>query len=167
MNRYADQYKRLYPKVFGSVIMFIIMSGYLIIRSDKSREEFIYQKGTITYLSQTHPLRPQSKPRPKDVYLILDEYERIFEMFVGEDKGDFSPRVNRLSELKVGDEVEIYFEETIKTRTQPVNRLLQYLDRDEQLYYLRSKVDKYIGYFILGGSRILLMLGIYMKIKSN
>lgn len=167
MNQYTDEYRRYYPKVFGAVVMFIMMAGYLITRSDKPREEFIYQKGTISYLSQIHPLRPQSDPRPKDVYLILNEYERIFELFTGEDTGDFSPRVNRLNELKVGDEIEIYFEETAKTQRQQVNRLLQYLDKEGDLYYLRSEADKYIGFFILGCSGLLLMLGIYMKLKSN
>ena len=167
MNKYADDYKKYYPKLIGAAIMFIVMSGYLITRSDKPRGDFIHQKGTISYLSQVHPLRAQSEPRPKDVYLILNEYDRIFEMFTGTDKGDFSPRVNRLTELKIGDEIDIYFEETTKTRMQQVNRILQYLDKDEELFYLRSKADKYIGYFILGSSGFLLMLGIYMKIESN
>lgn len=167
MNKYATEYKSYYPKVFGAVLMFIIMAGYLITRSDKPREEFIYQKGTISYLSQIHPLQPQSKPRPKHVYLILNEYERIFEKFTGNDKGDFSPRMNRLNELKVGDEVEIYFEENTKTQREQVNRLLQYLDKEGDLYYLRSKADKYIGFFLLGCSGLLLVFGIYMKLKSN
>ena len=85
----------------------------------------------------------------------------------GNDKGDFSPRMNRLNELKVGDEVEIYFEENTKTQREQVNRLLQYLDKEGDLYYLRSKADKYIGFFLLGCSGLLLVFGIYMKFKSN
>lgn len=166
MHKYAKEYRAYYPKAFGAAIMFIFMAGYLITRSDKPREDFLYQKGTISYLSQVHPLQPQSEPRPKKVYLVLNEHGRIFELFTGEDKGDFSPRVNRLQELKVGDEVEIYFEETAKTQSQSVNRLLQYLDKNGDLYYLRSKADKYIGYFILVCSALLLLLGIYMKVKS-
>ena len=167
MNKYASEYKIAYPKVIGAAILSMIMSGYLMTRSEKPRENFIHQKGTISYLSPIHPLKLQSASRPKDIYLILNEYERVFELFIGTDKGDFSPRINRLTELKIGDRIDIYFEETNKTITQPVNRLLQYLDKNGEPYYLRSKVDKYLGYFILGCSGLLLILGIYVRRKSN
>ena len=167
MNKYAEEYKIYYPKVFGAAFMFLIMSFYLILRNDKPREEFQFQKGTISYLSRTHPFKPNSEPRVKDVYLILNEHERVFELFTGSDKGDFSPRVNKLSDLSIGDEVEIYFEENNKTKREQVNRLLQYLDKQGELMYLRSKADKYIGYFILGSSGLLLILGVYMKMKSG
>ena len=167
MNKYSEEYKRYYPKVFGAVFMFLIMSFYLITRSDKPREEFQYQKGTISYLSKVNPFKRNSEPRSKDVYLILNEHERVFELFTGSDKGDFSPRVNKLEDLDVGDEVEIYFEENNKTKREQVNRLLQYLDKKGDLIYLRSKADKFIGFFILGGSGLLLILGIYMRIESN
>jgi len=165
-DQYTEEYRRYYPKVFGATFMFLLMSIYLITRSEKPREDFLYQKGQISYISDINPLKSGSEPSQKDVYLILHEYERVFELFTGTDKGDFSPRVNRLDELDIGDEIEVYFEETIKTKTQQVNRLLQYLDKNGELYYLRSKVDKYIGYFILGCSGLLLLLGFYMKAKS-
>jgi hypothetical protein len=104
---------------------------------------------------------------PKDVYLIIDGYEKIFKLFVGEDKGDFSPRVSRLNELKIGDEVEIYFEENVETRTEHVNRLLHYLDKNGDLYYLRGNAEKYVGWGILGFSGVLFITGIYMKLKLN
>lgn len=167
MNKYNEEYKRYYPKVFGAVFMFILMAIYLITRSDKPRGDFLYHKGEISYLSRVNPFRPESEPREKDFYLILNEYERVFELFTGTDNGDFSPRVNKLSELNIGDEIEIYFEENPKTKNEQINRLLQYLDKNGELHYLRSKADKYIGYFVLGSSGLLLLLGLYMKVNSK
>ncbi|MDA9773403.1 hypothetical protein N9B82_00485 [Saprospiraceae bacterium] len=166
MNTNNVDYNLHYPKIFGAVILFLIFGINLMNRNEKPREEFIYQIGTISYMSNINPFRPNSEPRPKDFYLQLHEYERVFELFTGTDTGDFSPRINKLDQLSIGDEIEIYFEETNKTKREYVNRVLQYLDKDGELIYLRSNADKNIGYFLIGISGILLMVGIYMKVKS-
>lgn len=167
MHKHAKEYKEHYPTALGAALLFVIMGAYLITRSDYPREAFIHQKGTIAYLSQVHPLKPDSEPRLKDVYLVLKEYQRIFVLFTGTDPSDFSPRINRLDELNVGDKIDIYYDETAQTSTRKVNNLLQYLDKNGELYYLRSRADKYIGYVILGCSVLLLILGIYMKVYSK
>ena len=166
MNKRAEEYRRYYPKVFGAVFLFLLGSIYLISRSDKPREDFLYEKDTVAYISQVNPFKPDSGPMDKKVYLLLNEYERVFEMFTGTDKGVFSPRVNKLNNIVVGDEIEIYFEENSRSKGNQVNNLLQYLDKDGELHYLRSKADKYIGYFILGCTVLLFGIGCYMKMNS-
>lgn len=167
MNEYSEVYRSYYPKVFLASIAFIVMAGYLIGRSDKPRGEFLHKSGTVTYLSHTNPFQEERGPSPKDYFLAIDSYERVFEMFVGTDEGDFSPRVNLLEKLGVGDKIDIYFEEDSQTEDEQINRLLQYLDKNGELLYLRSKADKYIGYFILGCSGLLIVAAFYMKAKSN
>ncbi|MEM6802739.1 MAG: hypothetical protein AAF696_15125 [Bacteroidota bacterium] len=156
-----------YSNLLWAVVVFFFMAIYLVKRGDKPREDFIQLSGRISYLSQVSPLRPESEPREKEYFLVLSGHERVFEMFVGQGKWDFSPRVNRLDELAVGDTIDIYYEDNSKTRFSNVNRLLQYLDKDGQLYYLRSKADKYIGYFILAIGGLLLLIYLYLWIKSG
>lgn len=156
-----------YIKIIGAVILCIVMGIYLINRSDKPRADFIHHKGRISYLLNVPPNKLNSDPRPKNIYLKIEGLDKIFELFIGTDKGDFSPEVNRLTEMSVGEEVEIFYEETYTTKREPVNGLLQYLDRSGQLIYHKSKVDKYIGYFLLGSSGFLISIGLYMKSQSN
>jgi hypothetical protein len=167
MSRDTNDYQGLPLKLYIAAGLLSMIGAYLIFRNDKPRENFSYQKGEISYLSRIHPLRSSSEPRPKDIYLIIDGYDRVFELFIGEDKWDFSPRLNRMNELKIGDEVEIYFEENFLSQEEKVNRLLQYLDKGGELYYKRSSVDKNMGYFILGGCLSLLILGLYVKYNYN
>ena len=167
MTKYSREYMRYYPVVIGAAIAFILMASYLITRNQKPREEFQHITGDVVYLSSVNPYRPQSEPREKHVYLIIKPHEIIFDLFTGTDKGDFSPRVNQLYELDIGDSVEIYYEENNRLQGQPVNKLLQYMDKDGELIYLRSNADRYIGYFTLGSSLLLLMVGYYMKTQVH
>lgn len=167
MKNINKSYENYYPSFIGSALILIVLSFSLITRGDKLRDDFIHKNGKISYLAQSFPSKSSTKVRPKKVYLKLDNFERVFELFIGTDKGDFSPKVNRLNELALGDEVDVYFEENNKTRRDHVNRLVQFLDKDGELFYLRSKVDKYIGYLMLGSSAVLLMIVAYMKVKSR
>ena len=102
--------------------------------------------------------KPNSEPKEKDVYLIVDGLDIVFEMFTGTDKGDFSPRVDQLFLLDLGHTVDIYYEVNNRIKEQRINKLLQYLDLDGENVYLRSKADRYVGYFILAATGVLLVI---------
>lgn len=165
MNKQTEDIKRQYLKVFGAAILSLVAAIYLVTRSDKPRADFIHQSGEIVYLSRINPLQKESDARTKDIFLVLNNYDRVFELFTGTETGDFSPRVNRLAELRVGDKVDIYFEENNKSASQPSNRLLQYLDKNGELIYRRSNADQQVGYFIIGCSGLLFILGIHLRAK--
>jgi len=167
MSQYREEYKKYYPKLFATVLVLFAMSIYLITRNTKPKEEFIHQKGAISYLSENNPFSSTLEVKQKTIFLKLEQHNRIYELFTGTDKGDFSPRVNRLNELNIGNQVDIYFEENTKTKLDQTNKLLQYLYIDSELIYLRSNADKYIGYFTLGGSMLLFLIAVFMKIKST
>ena len=158
-------YRSYLPKIFGCALILMLGGLYLINRNEEPRESFNYQKGTISYISNINPYKSKSGPRPKDVYLKLNEFDSVFELFTGKDKGDFTPRVDRLNELTQGDLIEVYYEENTKTNKGNVNRLLQYLDKDGELYYLRSNADEKIGYSIICCSGLLIILGVYISFK--
>ncbi len=135
----------------------ILMGIYLLFRSNQPKEDFSQLSGPISYLASANPLRTDQKMEPKSLFLTIEGADRVFELFVGAEWGDFSPRINRLEELKVGDQVEIYFQENEQTQALPTNKLLQYLDHQGVAYYQRGGADRAMGYVLFGLAFLLLI----------
>ncbi|MEM9985542.1 MAG: hypothetical protein AAF804_10640 [Bacteroidota bacterium] len=148
----------LYPTRLALAAAFALLMGiYLLFRSDQSRDTFTRLTGPITYLAKVNPTQSGSDPKDKVLFLTVEGSSRVFELFVGEEWGDFSPRVNRLAELKVGDQVEIYFQENEQTQSLPTNKLLQYLDHQGEAHYQRGGADRAMGYTLFGLAGLLLI----------
>ena len=80
--------------MFG-VIGIISVSTYCLSRSEKPKEEFIKVEGVITYLKNSYkqfPARSSTKFR----YLMIDKSERVFEIFIGKEAGDFKPDLEKI-----------------------------------------------------------------------
>lgn len=167
MTKYKEQFRRGYPKVLLSVLVFSIFGTLILSRSKKSKDEFYHLNGTVVHLSSVHPLGIKKAENPNTTYLVLEDYERVFSLFVGRANGDFSREVNRLESIVLGDRIDLYYDDNYQTKNEITNKLVQYIYKGADLLYLRSETDKYLAYLVLGAAGIFLFLGIYMKLNAT
>lgn len=157
---------QIFLKSLAGVITIIILSSLVLFRGTKDKSEFKKVSGNVVYLNQTFQELP-NRNKGKYRYLMIDNYPKAFEIFIGKDPGDFKPEYEIIDSLKVGDEISIFYDESNREKDPRINRLLQYIDKQNQSYYIRGKRDKYFGYFgIMAG----LLIGVwifYLKRKGT
>ena len=160
MNK-KKQYPIFKASIVG-VIIILVLGSSILIRGTKEKTEFQNIKGKITYLDKSYeelPNRNQGKFR----YLAIENYPKVFELFVGKDFGDFKPQYEQIDDLRIGDNIVVYFDENSKETDVRLNRLIQFIDKDELPYYIRGTKDKTYGYFIIIVGILLGGLVFYLK----
>lgn len=157
--------KRQYPifkKSIAGIITILILGSIVLIRGTKDKTEFHQMTGKIVFIDKTFeelPLRHIGKYR----YLSIDNYPKVFSIFVGKDFGDFKPYLEKIDDLEVGDEIVVYFDEDTQETDNRLNRLIQYIDKNGEPYFMRGSKDKNGGYFFIGLGIILGGFIIYLK----
>ncbi|WP_138992788.1 hypothetical protein [Larkinella sp. C7] len=135
-------------KAYLSAFFILLLGSILLLRGEKDKNEFHSISGKIIYQGkqfEQHPNRDLGKYR----YIQVKEYPYPFEIFIGKDAGDFKPKFERIDELKVGEVITVYYDETQNTKDERLNRLVQYIDRKTEPYYARGTWDKTLGKFII------------------
>ncbi len=148
------------------VVTIIVLAFGVLMRGQKDKNEFYKAAGRVTYLAKTYqelPVRHAGKYR----YLQIDTYPKVFEVFIGNESGDFKPDFEQIDQLKVGDPLLIYYDETPREDDTRINRLAQYIDKDQQPYYIRGSWDKYMGYFLMGTGVALGIWLLYLRSKGK
>jgi hypothetical protein len=148
------------------VVTIIALTFGLLLRGQKEKKEFYKIAGRITYLGKTYqefPTRHAGKYR----YLQIDTYPKVFEVFIGNESGDFKPDFEQIDQLKAGDPLLIYYDEFSGEDDPRINRLAQYIDKDQQSYYVRGSWDKYLGYFLMGAGVAIGILLLYLRSKGK
>jgi hypothetical protein len=100
--------------------VFIILSFglYLIARGIKEKKDFVHSKGQVTYYADKYP--GISRPNGKYKYLIVDSYDRVFELYVSENQNE--KYTFKYTEIKLGDTIELYFDENSFASDQRTNK---------------------------------------------
>jgi hypothetical protein len=157
--------KKSPPNIFNKslygVITIIALASVILARGKKEKNEFHCLAGTITAIEKSYqelPIRHQGKYR----YLTLDKYQKVFEIFIGKDPGDFKPALEKIDELKIGDNILVYFDEDPSDTR--INRLIQFIDKDSSPYYTRGSHDKMFGYILIATG---LMIGILLLVLKD
>lgn len=156
------QQYQIFKKSIVGVITILILGSLILYRGTKEKTEFYQVTGKIVYLDKTFeelPIRHPDKYR----FLLIDKFPKVFTIFVGKDFGDFKPYFERIDDLKVGDEIVVYFDENAKETDIRLNRLIQYIDKEGTSYFIRSNKDKIGGYFFICMGIILGGLIFYLK----
>lgn len=141
--------KKVYPlfkKFFIGTIIIFCFGVFLLYRSTKNKDDFKKASGKITYLAQklgNHPKRNIGKHR----FIVIDTYHQAFELFVGKESTDFKPEFERIDELEMSDEIDIYFDE--ENSPDGINRLVQFIDKNNEAYFIRGNMDRNFGIFFL------------------
>jgi hypothetical protein len=148
-------------------LLFVIAAGfYLIFRAEKPKSQFMKAEGIVISLSKTSPAFP-GKDTSKFRYLQIDNYPKLIELFIGKSAGDFKPKLEKVDALKPGDAVTIYYDENFKTRNDPVNRLVYFIDRGQEAIFIKGSWEKYLGYFIILVAFVIFFILYRAKLKGK
>jgi hypothetical protein len=144
--------KKQYPvfkKSLAGVITIIILGSFILVRGIKEKSDFHRISGRITYLGKVYEELP-NRDKGKYRYLLIDTYPKMFELFIGKDFGDFKPKYERIDSLKPGDDILVYYDEDSKETDIRLNRLIQFIDKEDKPYFIRGSKDKNFGFFLIG-----------------
>ena len=131
---------------------------YMIMLSSKEKTDYQKLSGKVIYLDKQYE-KYSLKDLGKYRYLKIDTYPYIFEMY-----SDEQPK--RIDSLKSGDKVSVYYYETNNTHSEQINRFLQYLEKDNKIFFQRGNSNKIAGFVVIGLS-IILILGSFILHKND
>ena len=146
---------RVISTISGILIAFMI---YVILLNSKAKTDYQKLSGSIIYLDkqfEEYPNRDLGKYR----YLKLNTYPYIFEMYSDEQS-------SRIDSLKVGENVDVYYYEINNTHSEQINRFLQYLEKDNKVFFKRGNSNNIAGFVVIGIS-IVLIVGSFMLYKKG
>lgn len=127
--------KPLFLKTVWGAIAIVAMSVYGLIESSKKKEEFKTVSGQIEFIAQKYqdlPVRDFGKYR----YIKINTEAKPFEIFIGKESGDFKPEMEKVDQLKPGDEVVLYVNSNQEKQTAIVIRSLEIIERKKLPYYI-------------------------------
>ena len=148
-----------------SIAITVIMIVYIQSNS-KEKSEYEKNTGQITYLEKQLgdlPVRHLEKYR----YLKIDSYEYPFEIFVGNESGDFKPKFEQIDKLKLGDTVTIYYYQTNDVIKDGINRFVQFMDKENISYFERGNSQKTLGVVVISICILLLIGGVVLWKKKK
>ena len=143
------------------VALSIVMIGcsiYFIFLNTKAKSDYEHLTGKITYLEKSfgeYPSRNMGKYR----YLNINNYAHVFEIYADEQS-------SKIDSLNNGDIVTAYFYETNSTNIEGINRYLQYLEKDNIIFYKKTSFSIIIGFVLIILAAILIMMS-YIFYKQN
>ena len=146
------------------LLLSILMGNYLV-QNSMNKEEYSSVTGYIEFLDSTykdHPSRHMGKYR----YLKLSGYNYPFELFIGNDAGDFKPKFEQIDNLKQHDLVTTYYYETEDTFEDQLNRFAQFIDKNEDSYYEKGNSHRVLGYIVIS-FWVLMTAGSYVLYKKG
>jgi hypothetical protein len=129
-------------------IVLIVWMLVFIRRETKHKSDYDKATGRITYLEKKlgeFPLRNLEKYR----YMKVSGYEYPFEIFIGNEFGDFKPKFQQIDKLKPGDTITVYFYTTDDTRKDGLNRFIQYIEMKENSFFERGDSGKLSGIVVI------------------
>ena len=153
-------------KSIASLIFVIFLSLFIAQRANKSKTSFQRIAGFITSLENTH-VNFQGKDTSKYRYLSIDNYHKPFQLFIGKSKGDFTPKLDKIDSLEVGQAVTIYFDENNKTKNSLVNNLAYFIDSDQKAIFIKGNFEKYLAYGLIGFCVIIILILFILKKKGK
>lgn len=148
----------------GIIAVSIALSiGMIFYIQMNSKKKFEYEKtaGPITYLDKQLgqlPVRDMGKYR----YLIVDDYEYPFEIFVGNESGDFKPKFEQIDNLKLGDTITVFYYQTEDTKNEGINRFIQFIDKKNDSYFERGNSSKTLGIVVISLCVLLAIAGVVL-----
>ena len=130
-----------------AVTLTAVMIAYVQLNS-KEKIEYDKITGQIIYLEQQlgqWPTRDLGKYR----YLKVAGYEYPFEIFIGDESGDFKPKFEKIDQLKLGDTVTVFYYQTENTMNEQLNRFIQFIDKNDSSYFERGDSSKTLAAVVI------------------
>lgn len=157
--------KEIFIKSLLACVFIIGFGIYLSIRGSKEKVEFQNVSGKIDYLDKTFgEINYRNKGNHRFIHIV--DFPLVFDIFVGNEPGDFGPKFEQLDKLKIGDEITVFYaEKTPLQRNQDLrfNKTVQFIDKNGEAYFIRGNKDKYGGYFFIGIGILLALTLLILK----
>ncbi len=148
----------------GIIAVSISLTGLMIVYIQlNSKEKIEYEKttGQIVYLDKQLgqlPTRHIGKYR----YLEVNGYEYPFEIFVGNESGDFKPKFEKIDKLTVGDTITVFYYQTENTTSEGLNRFIQFIDKKNESFFERGDSGKTLGIVLISFCVLLIIGGVVL-----
>lgn len=155
----------IFKKSIAALAVCIIITLITIQRGDKERSAFQSVSGYLVSTENVHE-RYTGKDTAKYRYIQIDNYPQPFQVFIGKSPGDFKPKFEKIDHLKVGDSITVYFEETNRTRNEPVNNLAYYIDKSSEVIFIKGNSIKSLLYGLVIFC-FLVMIGLFILKKKR
>jgi hypothetical protein len=136
-----------------------------VLRGFKDKNDFHKIIGNVVYLDAKYEEMPTSN-FGKYRYLQVDNFNKVFEIFVGNESGDFKPYFEKIDSIKIGDRIEIYYDIDEMESNNKINSLIQFIDKDSTPYFIRGNEDKILGIGILSFGLIGFLVLLILKLKK-
>lgn len=144
----TKEQKPIFRKSILACIFITAFGIYLTLRGTREKDEFENITGKIDYFDKTfQEINYRNKGNHR--FIHVTDSPVVFDIFVGNETGDFSPKFERLDDLKIGDEITVFYADKSlfqKNRDARFNKTVQFIDKDSQAYFIRGNKDKYGGY---------------------
>lgn len=155
----------IFVKSIYGVITIITLSSYIFFRGIKEKKDFNKISGIVVYNDNSFedwPNRDFGKYR----YLKIDNFQSMFQIFIGKDFGDFKPELELIDSLRIGDQIDIYYDTNEMESDSRINNLIQYIDKDSTPYFIKGNQDKIFGIilFVIG---IVVLLTLLILKRQN
>lgn len=137
-----------FTEIFVAACVILVLASLTLVRGLKEKQDFKSSKGSITYIDSTYkhyPYRHHGKFR----YIIVDSYPYAFEIFIGKDWDEFGPKYEQIDSLRVGDIITVYYDEVKETKEDRLNRLVQFIDKENTPIFVKGSTDIGMGIFLL------------------
>ena len=157
--------KSIFKKSISALLLSIVICLFFLQRADKAKNLFSKINGVIISLDKINDNYP-GKDSSKFRYLQTDNYPKPFELFIGKDAGDFKPKFENIDNLKLGDSITVYFDESYKTQNKPVNNLVYFIDKGLEPFFIEGNSKKNLIYGIIGFCAIFVLVLLILKKKA-
>lgn len=130
--------------LFISVFL-IALCVFVILNNSKNKSEYEKTTGKVEFLAKEFkhfPVQHKGDFR----YLKLNTYPYVFEILEPNSK----PTEKKIDDLKMGDEIDVYYYETLHTRSEGINRFTHFIDKDKQPYFIRNAFQRQLGFVCIG-----------------
>jgi hypothetical protein len=160
----TDKHKHpIFLKSLFGVMTILSFGLYLVARGQKEKKDFIHSKGQVVYYADNHP--EISRPRGKHKYLVIESYNRLFELYVPEEQTE--KYTFNYNDIKLGDVIDIYFDENSFASDKRTNRSMKFIDINGKNIFISNPNDKTAGICFIGVGISIIVLLIVLKQKGK
>ena len=147
----------IFWKCIYSLMLLLVLAAGLLIRGNKTKEEFFHCEGKIEFVTETYQEYPLKNPGQYR-YLKIDCYKKPFQVYVGD---------SQKLDVQAGDVLSVYYDDNEKEDAIKINRLLQYVDKNGTAVFVRSAKDKIGGIVGIIFCLVMAVLLIYLKKRGT
>ncbi len=137
----------------------------LLYQQDKPKSEHLHVQRRIASIAKTYqdlPSRDASNYR----YLILQNFYKPLELFIGHGRFEFAPEVDKVDQLEPGDVIDVCYEDVYKEEEQSVRRGVYTIEKNNVPFYKEGNSRKPLANGIMGIIVVTLIGLLYLKPKG-